>query len=199
MYRGEGPWSARTHVLDVLDGASSEAEVLSVSEAGNVCWLEDVEEGVDVTKGEPPHGTFILDDDEGANSFSAICDAGDGNLALAACGRSYGDATVGSEVVLLYDFCSGCVVRLFGHAPAPDGYIRQVGSLSAAPREGSSARAHTSERESMLPRALLPRALAGISVATVGGRGAVASVPSSASACVYGTGASTMQASGSGS
>ena len=135
MYRGEGPWSARTHLLDVLDGASSEAEVLSVSEAGNVCWLEDVEEGVDVTKGEPPHGTFILDDDEGANSFSAICDAGDGNLALAACGRSNGDATVGSEVIMLYDFCSGQVVRLFGHAPAPDGYIRQVGSLSAAPRD----------------------------------------------------------------
>ena len=135
MYRGEGPWSARTHVLDVLDGASSEAEVLSVSEAGNVCWLEDVEEGVDVTKGEPPHGTLILDDDEDANSFSTICDAGDGNLALAACGRSNGDATVGSEVIMLYDFCSGRVVRLFGHAPAPDGYIRQVGSLSAAPRD----------------------------------------------------------------
>jgi WD40 repeat protein len=133
MYRGDGPWSARTYRLDVLDGASSEAEVLSVQEASNVCWLEGVEEGVDVTRGEPPHETLAIDGDEGANSFSTICDAGDGNLALAVCGRSHGDATVGSEVVVLFDCCSGRVVRLFGHAPATYGYIRQVGSLSAAP------------------------------------------------------------------
>ena len=132
QYRGEGPWRERVLTLQVLEG-SEEADVLSFSDAEGVCWLEEVEGKVDVTRGEAPHATRTVEAGEHANSFSAICDVGDGKLALAANGRSRGDGTLNAEVIAVFDVAAGRTSRLFGHVPAPGGYIRQVNALSSAP------------------------------------------------------------------